>query len=199
MRLFKAFVVSAFLLALPVTALAIPVAGGFTSGPDSSFSINFTFLNDASSTEDITSIVLDGSTGTAFPILWDSLGTAVGPAGATVAFAGEDTQVGTITFGDAPDGFNPGESFALNGVDPDGDPGPVSVTIGQLAGVQVTFNFRDGSSLLTEFVDDPADRAGLVLAPVGSAPIPEPGAALVFGAGALLMAGQLKRRSRRSS
>jgi hypothetical protein len=162
----RAFFLGTVLVVLGSATMAgaVNIGGGVTTGPDNSFSINFTFSNDAGSTSDVTSILLDGSTGSSFPILWDDPGTPGGPPGATVGFAGVDTQLLTISFFDSPDGFNPGESFSLNNVDPDGDPGPASVTIGELEGVEVTFSFEDGSELRGVFVDDPAPGAGLILA-----------------------------------
>jgi hypothetical protein len=167
---------------------AATIAGGFTSGPDSSFGINLTFLDGAESDSDIVSIDLDGSTALAFPILWDSAGSVSGPAGATVSIFGIDTQVLTIDFADAPDGFNPGESFSLNGMDPDGDPGPLGVTIGEMIGVQAIFSFRNGDSAAYVFVDDPQDGAGLKLAAV-----PIPAAVWLFGS-ALAGLGWLRRK-----
>jgi hypothetical protein len=163
----RAFFLGTVLVVLGAATMAgaVNIGGGVTSGPDNSFAIDFTFSNDAGSTSDVTSILLDGSTGSFFPILWDAPGFPVAPPGATVGFAGVDTQMLTINFADSPDGFNPGESFSLNFVDPDGDPGPDSVAIGDLAGVEVTFSFEDGSEWRGVFVDDPAPGAGLILVP----------------------------------
>ena len=87
---------------------------------------------------------------------------------------GEDSTRLTVTFGDSPDGFNPGEFFALNGMDPDFAIIP-SVEISSLIGVTVTFTFSGGPSLLgTLALEDPGDLSqGLTL-------VPEPSTALLL-------------------
>ena len=109
------------------SAHATPMAGGVTSGPDSSFfPINMTFTNNSTSGESITNVVMDGSTATAFPILWDFVGiVTVDPGIVTGGISGEDTQVLTF-FGIT--GWTPGLSYFLEFVDPDGDPGPEGVS-----------------------------------------------------------------------
>jgi hypothetical protein len=153
---------------------AMPILSGVTSGPDDSFSINFDYTNDSTSGETITQLVMDGSTGTAFPILWDSIGTL---SGQTAFVSGVDTQIVTFDFTSS---WDPTEIFSLSAVDPDGDPGPVSVTIGQLIGVSVGVTFDSGASLLYAFVDDPEQGAGLVLEQIS---VPEPGTLGLLGIG----------------
>ena len=148
-------------ISIPVGATG--VAGGSTVGDDDSTFIGMNLFNDAASTADVVTIAIDGSTNDAFPILWDSAGHGFDPPGATSVISGVDTQLLTIDFLDAPDGFNPGETFTLQGMDPDGDPGPTGVLTIEMVGVRVTFLFEDGSSWVGEFVDDPAPGAGLVL------------------------------------
>lgn len=180
-------------------AKAVGLGGGFTSGPDSSFfPIDLTFTNDIASTLDIVSILIDGSTADAFPILWDSPGSTTNPAGATSTFSGIDTQFLQIDFLDSPDGFNPGETFTLSEVDPDADPGPIGVSIADLTGVTVTYTFEDLSTWIGEFVDDPAPNAGLVLQQIGGDPgssVPEPASTVgLLAVGALGISVLRKRK-----
>jgi hypothetical protein len=171
-----------FLLCIsPFTIQAANVGTGFTSGPDDSFSINMTLGNSAGSTSDIINISINGSTATAFPILWDAAGTLTNTTGSTATISGENTQVLNIAF---TAGFGAGESISLSGMDPDGVPSPASVTIGQMAGVTVTFTFADRSIWQGVFVDDPAVGAGLKLAAV-----PEPSTWLMMATGLLLLGG----------
>jgi len=174
-------------------AQAAPVVSGNTSGPDGSFSINMFFANDATSTVDITSMSINGGTALAFPMLWDEVGTPGGTATLGGAILGEDTQVLAISFS----AFAPGATFQLTGMDPDGDPSPphpLSVTIGELTGVTVTFGFSDGSSAAYRFVDDPAPEAGLVLAPAGDA-VPAPATLALLGAGLLGLTAMRRQRA----
>lgn len=168
----------------PIAANADPILAGSTTGPDSSFSINFNFTND-SSAEDIVSLSLDGSTATAFPILWDSIGSL---GGQTANVSGVDTQLVTFLFTSI---WSSGEGFSLTGVDPDGDPGPVGVTIFDMIGVQVSVLFSGGGSALYSFVDDPATGAGLVLQAVS---VPEPGTLALLGIGLMGMGFSRRRK-----
>jgi len=174
------------------TGLAAGTGAGSLAGPDDSFTIDMTLANSAASTSNVLSILIDGSTASLFPVLWDDAGTPVGPPGAGVSFSGVDTEFLAVNFSDAPDGFNPGESMTLLGMDPDGVPNPVGVLVSELAGVQVTFNFADQSVWKGVFVDDPALGAGLVLVPFGGV-VPAPGA-LVLGGIGLSLVGWLRRR-----
>lgn len=157
-----------------MSAQAVPMLGGTTTGPDSSFSINFNYINNSTAGETITSLFMDGSTASAFPILWDSIGSLGGQA---ALVSGIDTQLVTFDFLSS---WDPGEIFSLSGVDPDGVPSPAGVTIGQLAGVQVGATFSGGSTSLYEFVDDPTSGAGLRLSSV-----PEPGTVALLATGLL--------------
>ena len=163
-------------------------------GPDSDFEIDLQVTNDPSSTSDIVSLVLDGGTATAFPVLWDDAGSAIDPAGATSGISGENSQKLTINFADSPDGFNPTDFFQLIGMDPDGDPGPAGVTVGQLIGVTLTATFRDHSVFVGRFVDDPSEAGGLTLE---GAQVPEPVSLSLLGAGMAAFA--LRRRNRSSN
>lgn len=165
---------AALLLAATHGAHATPLLDGVTSGPDSDFSINLTFSNLSTAGEIITSLFLDGSTATAYPVLWDSIGTL---SGQTATVSGLDTQLVDFSFTSS---WDPTESFSLSGMDPDGDPGPVGLTIGELAGVTVGATFSTGATARYRFVDDPAEGAGLRLAAVSVA---EPGALALLGIG----------------
>lgn len=154
------------------TAQAVPILSGDTTGPDSSFSINFSYSNDSTAGETIVSMFMDGSTAFAFPIMWDSIGIL---GGQTAVVGGVDTQLVTFDFTSS---WDPSEIFTLSAVDPDGDPGPAGVSIGELAGVQVGAVFSSGATALYQFVDDPAPDAGVTLAR-----IPEPISLLLFGIG----------------
>ena len=157
------------LLTTSASAFANGTGSGVLPGPDRSFAIDMDLTNDAASTSDVVSIILDGSTNDAFPILWCTIGSVFSPPGATTTAGGVGTQTVTFNFMDAPDGFNPGETLSLVGIDPDGDPGPVGVSIGEMIGVEVTFVYEDGCVYRGVFVDDPRPGAGLVLArvPIG--------------------------------
>ena len=185
------FVAAVGLIAVCGTASAIPIASAVIDGPDNSTTINIRIFNDAASTSDIVSILLDGSAGMGFPVLWDDLGTINGPAGATVATAGVDTQMVTLSFTDNPDGFNPGEQIDLLGVDVDGDPGPADPSVQQLVGVRVHITFEDGTTLWGDFVDV---RDGGLVAEFRPVVVPEPATIGLFGIGLLGVALRARRR-----
>ena len=177
-------------LSAPVSAQAASVISGSLAGPDTSFAIDMSFLNDLSSTLNITSLIIDGGTATPVPLVWDSV-SYNSPAGATVSMTGVDTSVLTFLFGG--DGWNPGESFSLYGVDPDAVDNPAyGATVLSLLGTKVTFGFSDSSSKVYSFVDDPADGAGLKLN-VASA-VPEPAAWAMMIAGFGMIGAMIRRR-----
>jgi hypothetical protein len=164
---------------------------GSTTGPDSSFSINFSFSNGG--IPDLLSLSLDGSTANAGSVFWDGLGT---PGGSAVlgSSSGAGTTVATFTF--AAGGFASGDDFTLTTVDPDFVGGPSGVEIGELAGVSVSAIFADMSSFSGSFVDDPAAGAGLILEQTTAAvPLPAGGALLLAGLGAF---GALRGRRKKA-
>lgn len=160
-------------------AQAVGIGGGMTGGPDNSFAIDLFLVDEPLSTSSVTSIDINGSTATAFPLVWDSVFNLTLPPGASVLIAGEDTQLLSFNFTSNPDGFNPGESFSF-GVDPDTVDDPsAGIIVSDLIGVEVTFNFADLSRFVGVFVNDPSPDAGLVLQEVVQQPdpgisIPEP-------------------------
>lgn len=177
-------------LFIPLGAQAAGVVSGSVAGPDTGFSTVFQFLNELSSTLDITSLTVDGNFATPSPLVWDDVFDEWAPPGATVTTSGEDTFV--LSFGFT--GWNPGEMFRF-AVDPDtaGDSN-FGARVFDLLGTRVTFNYSDASSQVYEFVDDPNQGAGLVLAAIG-APVPEPvtWAMMIMGLGAV---GAAMRRTR---
>jgi hypothetical protein len=179
--------VCAIVVAITATSLA-SIGGGFTSGPDDSVDIDFFFENSSLSTSDVTSLSIDGSTADAYTVIWDDYWGLIAPAGATVNVTGLDTSLLTLTFIDNPDGFNPGESMKIE-LDPDkiGDPS-FGAIISDMIGVEVLFDFRDGSSWLGTFVDDPDPGAGLIL-------VPEPVTVVLLGIGCLALRIKSKRIS----
>ncbi len=189
-KLMLALAVGAALIA-PVSAQAAAVISGSVAGPDDTFTIDMLFQNDLSSTLNITSMSIDGGSATPVALLWDSL-SYTGPTGATVGVSGVDTSVLTFTFGG--DGWNPGESFRVHGVDPDAVDDPFyGATVLSLLGTKVTFGFSDSSSKVFSFVDDAAEGAGLKLNVSSAVPEPATWAMMIAGFG---MVGSLIRRRR---
>ena len=183
---------SAVALTLSVSAASASLLGS-TSGPDSSYSIAMFFENTRAA--NLTSLTIDGSTASAGSILWDSIGTTAGSAGAASTI-GEDSTKVTLTY--AAGDFASGDTLALFSVDPDFASGPTGVTIGEMAGVSILATFDDASTYSGIFVDDPADGAGLVLkdlsAPSATVPLPAGGALLLSALGTMAAV----RRSRRA-
>ncbi len=180
------FVVAAIAAIFSITGAANAAFVGSTSGPDTSFSINFSFSNPEALS--VASLSVDGSTATAGNIIWDGIGSTGGTAVLSGAPTGEDTALMSFAFSS----FGTGDTFTLSGIDPDFSPGPASVAISDLVGVMVSVIFSDASTFLGQFVDDPTQGAGLVLAEVGE--IPVPGALLLFlsGIGGMIAARRKK-------
>lgn len=187
----RSFLVAAILALGAGQSSAALVLDGIFPGPGGNFSIDMTLTNAATSTTDLVSFSLDGSTAYAFPILWDDAGTPVDPPGATSTIVGVDTQVLGVSFADSPNGFNPGEAFSLLLMDPDGDPGPAGVSIGEMAGITLTALGRDGSIFTGVFVLDAQEN--LVLR---QSVVPEPASVLTALVGALIPAGLAWRRGK---
>lgn len=159
--------------ALASISMAAPAragtGGGAFAGPDDSFQIDLTLRNQSLAGIMVTSIQLDGDFADAFPILWDDSGASGGSASAALtSITGIDTHQMVMNFSA---GFDPGETFTLTSVDPDGDPGSAGVTVSQLIGVRATFRFSDRSAWTGEFVDDSKPGQGIFLREV-----PAPGA-----------------------
>ncbi|MCC5665704.1 PEP-CTERM sorting domain-containing protein [Nostoc sp. CHAB 5784] len=179
--------------ALSAPAIAVGIGGGITSGPDDSFYIDFTLFDEVLSTSDVVSITLNGSTASTFPLVWEDVVNEIPPPGASVSISGQNTQLLAFNFTPTSDGFNPGESFSFS-VDPDTVDDPdAGITIQQLIGTQVNFNFADSSSFLGVFVDNPAPNAGLVLRP---RTVPESASSLSMVFGALGVGLVLKRKQK---
>ena len=182
--------------ALPASAQALSL--GYVSGPDWSETIDVTFVND--SDQDIVMLTMDGSTATAYPLVWSDPGTVTAPPGSLPLAHGLGTSLLTVGFLTTPDGWNPGETFSLLGLDVDGDPGPATHRVSDLVGVEVAFTFRDSSTYTGYFVDDP--NGGLLLTGGGGSsttrptPAPEPTSPVLFGCGLLAVASRLRSRRR---
>lgn len=168
------FVIAA--LAAVFSAFGVANAGfiGSTSGPDSDFSINFSFSNPEAAS--VASISIDGSTAAAGSVFWDGVGTPGGSAVLSGAPAGEDTEVMSFAFSS----FGTGDTFTLSSIDPDFTLGALGVSIADLIGVTVMVIFSDASTFLGQFVDDPAAGAGLMLAELDVSDVPVPAALLLF-------------------
>lgn len=160
---------------------------GNTSGPDDSFSINFSFENTGA---DLLSLSIDGSTADAGNIIWDSIGIPGGTATLSSS-AGENTNVMSFAF--TLGNFIAGDTFTLSNIDPDFSPGAASVRIGELAGVTVSASFADKSTFLGTFVDDPTVRAGLILRETGVIPLPAGLPLMLAGLGALGIASRRRK------
>lgn len=181
------FSVCALALPLALAATSASAAGivsGSVGGPDSGFAIALSFSNALTSTLNVTSLTLDGSSAILPDLIWGDIVSFTAPAGATVSNSAVGFSLLTFTFGG--DGWNPGEGFGLS-LDPDtvSDPS-FGATVSNLTKTRVTFNFSDASSQIFEFIDAPAPDAGLVLSRYVAA-VPEPATwlSMVFGFGML--------------
>ncbi|MEE9454530.1 MAG: hypothetical protein V3V13_09140 [Paracoccaceae bacterium] len=118
------------------------------SGPLDSFSINLA-LNNATRS-DIRAFGISSRTAK-FPIIWDSFGTASGPATVT-SLNGVDTEVLMARLSN----FGPGETLTFTGIDPDftGDSSS-GVRVLDMQGAHAIAIFSDGTTGFGVFdVDD---------------------------------------------
>ena len=163
------------------------VVGSF-NGPDSSTAVIVNFANNGS--PNISTITLGG--GTALNINWDALnstgGTAATPA---IAFLPPNNQFLRFSWGAT--GFASGSTFTAS-LDPDvvGNPA-FGAIVSDLLNLIVTISFFDGSVINTKFIDNPAQGAGLQLAPI---PLPAALPLFVTGLGAVWLA---RRRAARAA
>ena len=185
----KRLTTGCLIVLLAATGVGAGIGGGLVEGPDGGFSINMVLQNSPASTSDIVSAAIDGTSASPNVFVWDSIFGITVPPGASVTPSGDDTSLLTLTFGDLPDGFNPGESVRFS-LDPDTTSDPsYGAKVSELIGVEVLFGFRDASTWRGVFVDDPAQGAGLILQQV---PVP---AAAFLGMIGLSFAGWRLRRS----
>jgi len=158
---------------------------GSTSGPDSSYSINFDFGNTGPTS--IQSLSIDGSTAAVGTVVWDSIGSIGGTANVSSS-SGEDTSIMSFLFSS----FGVGDTFSLGGIDPDlsGDASS-GVTIGDLIGTTISAMFSDQSTVIGTFVDDPGRDKGLAFEAASVIPLP---AGLPLLLGALAAFGMVRRK-----
>lgn len=188
--MFKSICAAAFCAAALVAGSAHAAVLGATSGPDTSFSINFAFVNDGG--PDILSLSLDGSTGLN-PVFWDGLGSPGGTA-TLASTSGEDTTLAVFNF--VAGSFADGDSFTLTGVDPDFVIGSPSVPISGLLGVSVSAVYSNATSFFGTFVDNPDEGAGLILVgDMSKVPVPAALPLMLAGIGMLGMARRKQRKA----
>ncbi len=175
------------LFSLPAAALPVSFSGSFEDfgGPPESEADKFRIDNDASSTEDILTVVYDLSTavtGTTFePGTW-AFSANPGDIAAT-GFTGEVVTATTLTltFTD----FNAGERFRFT-IDLDDNNNEVQGA--SIAGSTVTATFAISGDLVAVMADTGGDTAAF------SAAVPEPGTWALLAAGLIGLAWGGRRR-----
>jgi hypothetical protein len=189
----KGVIIGSVLMCAVVLPMNAGVIGdGIVYGPIDGLSIDMVLGHGLGSSADIERISIDGSAALGYPLIWQSAGFAIDPPGSMSTISGEGTHLLVLDYAPA---FTIQDFVLLMGMNPDGEPGPIDVKVGDLVGVRVAFGGKDGSTWVGRFVADSAPGGGLLLAEIpASSEVPEPGSASLFFVGAAISAAV--RRSR---